>query len=411
MQRERFQAPPAVGLEKWGTYTPNLGLKVAETTYGSMNLSLYSYVRYLNQLDLAPTYTNAFGVTSNIQQRQDFQLQKVLIKFIGWVGTPKMRYYFYTWTSNSNQGQGAQVVVAGNLNYQFSKYLTFSGGIQALPGTRSLEGNWPFWLSVDSRLIADEYFRPSYTSGIWARGQITDKMRYYFMLGNNLSQLGVNAGQLPNKFSTIATAWSWMPSTGEFGAGFGDFEDHQKLATRIGAHYTHNRADKQSQPNTEGFQNTQIRLSDGSIVFTPNLFGPGVTVNQVTYNMTTIDGGIKKHGFALEGEYYMRWLTNWNGTNTQGLPNLFDKGFQMQVSKMVLPKTFQVYAGASTIWGKYGTPYDIRFGANWFPFKNRVIRWNNEMLYLFNSPVGYSAVPYPVGGKGWVYQSNWELAF
>jgi hypothetical protein len=402
---------PAEGPKKWGTYTPNLGFKVAETDYGDMSIGILSYVRYLNQLDLASTYTNAFGTTSNIQQRQDFQLQKVQIKFMGSVLSPKLRYFLYTWTSNVSQGQGAQVVVAGNLNYQFNKYFTLSGGINGLPGTRTIEGNFPFWLSVDSRLIADEYFRPSYTSGIWARGQITDKMRYHFMLGNNLSTLGVNAGQLPNKFSTIATAWVWMPSTGEFGAGFGDFEDHQKLATRIGAHYTHSRADKQSQPNTEDFQNTQIRLSDGSIVFTRNLFGPGITVNQVTYNMTSIDGGIKKHGFALEGEYYMRWLTNWSGIDTQGLPNLFDKGFQMQISQMVVPKTVQVYAGGSTIWGKYGTPYDSRIGVNWFPFKNRVMRWNNEMLYLFNSPVGYLAVPFALGGKGWVYHSNWELAF
>ena len=65
-------------------------------------------------------------------------------------------------------GLGAQVVFAGNLSYTFNDYFTLSAGIMSLPGTRSVEGNFPFWLGVDTRLIADEFFRPSYTSGVWA---------------------------------------------------------------------------------------------------------------------------------------------------------------------------------------------------------------------------------------------------
>ena len=396
--------------KKFGAYTPNYGFTVADTNYGSMNVSIFSYVRYLNQLDLNPTYTNAFGTVSNVQQRHSFQLNKVQVKFLGWVASPKLRYFLYVWTSNSNQGQGAQVVVAGNLNYDFNKHLTLSGGINALPGTRSVEGNFPFWLGEDSRLIADEFFRGSYTSGIWAKGEINWRLRYQVMLGNNLSTLGVNAGQL-NHLSTVATALVWMPSTGEFGAGFGDFENHEKVATRVGVHFSRSKEDKQSQPDTEVFDNTQIRLSDGTVIFTPNLFGPGITVNKVRYRMTSFDGGVKYHGYALEGEYFMRWLDEFEGPGTQGLPRLFDNGLQIQPSAMVVPKTLQIYLGGSQVFGKYGNPFDARIGANWFPWKNRVFRWNTEALYLYKSPVGYFAVPFSVGGKGWVFHSNVELAF
>jgi hypothetical protein len=397
---------------KFGTYTPNFGFTVADTDKGSINISIFTYARYLNQLDLAPTYTNAFGVTSKVQQRQDFQLNKVQMKFLGWLLSPKFRYFLYAWTSNSNQGQGAQVVLAGNLNYEFSKNFIFSGGITSLPGTRSVEGNFPFWLGEDTRHIADEYFRPSYTSGIFAKGEITSKMRYQAMLGNNLSTLGVNAGQLPNYFSTFSGALVWMPTTGEYGSGFGDFEQHEKLATRLAIHFTRSRESKQAQPNTEAFQNTQLRLSDGSVIFTPNLFAPGTTINDATYRMMALDGGVKLHGVELWGEYYLRWLGDFNATSTVGLPSgLFDHGFQAQVSSMVIPKTLQFYAGGSTIFGQYGTPFDSRIGVNYFPWKNRVVRWNTEALYLYRSPVGYSAVPFVVGGKGWVFHTNMELAF
>jgi hypothetical protein len=396
--------------KKWGRYTPNLGFKVVDTEHGDLSISIYTYTRYLNQRLLDATYTNAFGTTTAIQQRQDFQIQKLQFKFLGWMISKKFRYFLYAWTSNPTQGQGAQVVLAGNLGYTFNKHFTFSAGIRSLPGTRSVEGNFPFWLGVDTRLIADEFFRPSYTSGIWATGDITDKLRYQVMLGNNLSTLGVSATQLDNNFSTLVSALIWEP-LGEFGQGFGDFERHEKLAARVAGHFTRSHETAEEQPSTQTFENTQIRLADGTIIFTPNLFGPGITVNTVNTKMADFDGGLKYHGLSLDGEYFLRWLNNFTGPGTAGLPSLFDHGFQMQASAMVIPKSLQLYAGGSTVFGKFGNPYDTRVGLNWFPWKNKVVRWNNEVLYLYKSPVGYTSVPFVVGGKGPVFHSNLEMAF
>ncbi len=394
----------------YGRYTPNLGYKLANTEHGDLSVSIYTYARYLNQLGLNSNYTDAFGNVKTVQERQDFQLQKVQIKFLGWVLDPKFRYFLYTWTSNPTQGQGAQVVVAGNAGYTFNEHFTLAAGITSLPGVRSTEGNFPFWLSVDSRHIADEFFRPSYTSGVWLKGNITKTIRYQVMLGNNLSTLGVSAARLDNKFNTLSTAAVWVP-TGEYGQGWGDFENHQRATTRFGLHFTRSNENKESQPNNDTFENTQLRLSDGTVIFTPNLFGPGITIEDARYRMLSLDGGVKYRGFALEGEYYFRWLDNFRGENTQGLPRLFDRGFQLQGSAMVIPKTLQLYAGASRIEGQFGDPWDFRAGANWFPWKNKVVRWNTEWLYLRNSPVGYSSVPFVVGGRGSVFHSSLELAF
>ena len=396
--------------KSYGRYTPNFGFKVVNTEYGDLNVSIYTYARYLNQLGLNANYQDAFGTTKTVQERQDFQLQKVQIKMLGWIFDPKFRYFIYTWTSNPTQGQGAQVVVAGNLNYTFNKYVTLSAGITSLPGVRTTEGNFPFWLGVDSRHIADEFFRPSYTSGIWVKGNITDTLRYQAMLGNNMSTLGVSAARLDNGLNTVATALVWTP-TGEFGLGFGDFESHKTVATRFGAHFSRSDENRESQPNSESFENTQLRLSDGTVIFTPDLFGPGITITDARYQMFDLDAGMKYRGFSLEAEYYWRWLDNFKGPGTEGVPQLFDHGFQLQGSAMVIPKTLQLYAGASRINGQFGDPFDFRAGANWFPWKNKVVRWNTEWLYLRNSPVGYSSVPFAVGGRGNVFHSSLELAF
>ena len=395
----------------WGTYTPNLGYKVANTELGDMSISIYSYIRYLNQKNLAPTYTNYFGVSSTLQQRQDVQITKVQIKFLGWVLNPKLRYFLYAWSSNASQGLGAQVVLAGNLNFTFNKYFNLAGGITALPGTRSTEGNFPFWLGVDSRLITDEFFRPSYTSGIWARGNLTSKLSYFTMVGNNLSTLGVSAAQLDGRLNTVSSALVWQPTTGEFGTGFGDFENHQKLATRLGFHYTTSTESAQEQPGQDSFENTQIRLSDGSVVFTPNLFGPGIRVNTLRYQMSSLDGGFKYHGWAFESEGFWRWLNDFAGPGTSAIHEKYDTGYQFQLSMMPIQKKLQLYSGGSHVFGQYGNPYDARFGVNWFPYKNRVLRWNTEALYLFRSPVGYTSVPFALGSKGLVFHTTVELAF
>jgi len=43
--------------------------------------------------------------------------------------------------------------------------------------------------------------------------------------------------------------------------------------------------------------------------------------------------------------------------------------------------------------------------------KNRGLRFNAEWLHLNKCPVGYTAVPYPVGGNGDVVHTNFELNF
>jgi hypothetical protein len=395
--------------KKWGKYTPNLGFKVANTEHGDLSISIYTYVRYLNQLALSQTYINGFGQVVPVVRRQDFQLQKLQFKFLGWIMDPKFTYYLWAWTSNPTMGQGAQVVLAGHVDYKFNKYLQLGGGIYSLPGTRSVEGNFPFWLSVDTRLIGDEFFRPSYTTGINAKGDITDRLRYQAMFANNTSQLGVSSLELDNGLNTFSGALVW--ETGDFGMAWGDFDDHQKLASRLGGHFNRSHETAQSQPGVETIENTQIRLGDGTIIFTPNIFGPGITVNALDWKMACVDVGLKYRGFSFDAEYYWRWLNKFTGLNTAGLPEIRNHGFQLQASAMAIPKTLQLYSGGSMVLGNLGGGYDTRVGLNWFPWKNKVVRWNAEGLLLYRSPVGYTSVPYNVGSTGFVFHTNVEMAF
>jgi hypothetical protein len=394
-------------------YVPNIGFRLFEREKGEMYVRLMSYVRYLNQKGLDPTYTDSFGETFTVKQREDVQLNKFFLPFSGWFLTPKFRYYLYVWSSNPSQGDPAQVVGAGNLSYTFNRYVTLGGGITSLPAVRSTEGQFPYWLGVDDRLTADEFFRGSYTTGFWLKGELSTKVKYMAMLANNLSTLGVSASQLDNTLDTTSLMLQWLPTTGEFGlyGTFGDFDHHEKVATRLAGHYTHSREDKQSQPGTNGIENSQIRLTDGSVIFTPDLFGPGITVEKVTYDMVSVDAGVKYRGLSLEAEYYWRFLGDFAGTATEGIADIDDHGFQVQSSAMVVAKTLQLYLSGSAIRGLYGNSSEVRAGLNWYWVKDRGLRFNAEWLHLNKCPVGYTAVPYPVGGNGNVFHTNVEMNF
>ena len=394
-------------------HVPNAGFLLYQGDEGEIYFRLFSYVRYLNQLGIDPTYTDAFGNTKSVAQRQDVQLQKFFAPFSGWFLTPKMRYYLYVWSSNPSQGDPAQVVGGGNLTYIFNRFLNVGGGITSLPTVRSTEGQFPYWLGVDDRMIADEFFRGSYTNGVWVRGELPAKLKYMAMFATNLSILGVSAAQLDNKFDTQSYMLQWLPTTGEFGlyGTFGDYDYHQKAATRVGVHYSHSFEDKQSQPGTEGIENSQIRLTDGSVIFTPNLFGPGIAVTNVDWKMTSLDAGIKYKGIAIEAEYYRRWLSNYLGTNVGGIPDITDNGYQLQGSGMIVPKFLQAYISGSQIFGDYGDPSEVRAGASYYFMGTRGLRVNGEWIHVNKSPVGYTAYPMPVGASGNILHLNLEMNF
>jgi len=403
-QPEKVKAPD---------YIPNAGFLLYDGDKGQIYFRLFSYARYLNQRNLDESYTDAFGKTQTIQRRQDMQLAKFFAPFSGWFLTPKFRYYLYVWSSNASQGDPAQVVGAGNLSYSFNRYVTVGAGITSLPTVRSTEGQFPYWLGVDDRLIADEFFRGSYTTGVWLKGEIATKWKYQAMFANNLSTLGVSAAQLDNKFDTQSYMLQWLPTTGEFGlyGTFGDYDYHEKAATRAGVHYSHSVEEKQSQPGTNGIENSQIRLTDGSVIFTPDLFGPGITVNTVDWNMVSVDAGMKYKGVSLEGESYWRRLSNFIGSNTTGIAPIYDTGYQMQSSAMVVPNFLQPYFSWSQIYGDYAKPWEVRGGANWYFTGSRGLRLNGEYIYVHKSPVGYTAYPMPVGANGPVFHMNLEMNF
>ena len=392
-------------------HAPGKGVDLINKPDFNLNFSILVTVRYLNQKGLDDSYTDAFGRTYNVKQRQDLQFQKAILYFKGWLFDPKFRYVTYVWTANASQGLPAQVVVAGNLQYQLNKHFDLGIGIGGYPSNRTLLGSFPIWNRQDTRNIADEFLRASYSTGIWLQGEIVPQLYYKTMLGNNLSQLGIDAGQLDNNFDTWSTAVWWNSKKFPRLLPFGDFDRNNKLQGSIGLYYTRSNEDRQSQPGQEAPENTQLRLSDGTSIFALNAFNNGSVVTQARYQMASISGGIKYKGLSVDADVLMRRIDNLKASDPVPKDKFLDKGFVLQASYMLVPRTLMAYATGSRIEGQYGDPSDFTLGLNWYAFKNKSFRINPEFIHVNRSPVGYGTYPFYVGSNGSMFMFNLELYY
>jgi hypothetical protein len=366
----------------FGEFNPGRGFTVGKSELGELNLSGYMAARYLNQLPASQTATDHLGRPIQVTPRQDFQFHRVMLFSQGWLLDPKFQYMTFLWTVQDTN----QVAVGGALTYNFGKAMTLGMGWNAYPGTMSLQGSHPYWESYD-RVMADEFFRPYFSQGLFAQGKILPKLEYRWMLGNNLSNLDVPAVKL-NRDLSGGAALTWLPTTGEFGprGAFGDYEGHQNLATRFNLAYTYSPEDRQSAIGTAA-NNTTLRFSDSLNVFDTGALAPGVTVTNVHYKLLTAAAGIKYHGLWIQGEGYGRLLDHFVANGPLPLREVKDYGFYVQAAYMIVPKRVELYGGTSYIFGQFGTPKEFLVGNNYYPWNTRNIRLNTQVIYADHSPV------------------------
>lgn len=367
----------------FGEFNPGRGFTVGRGEYGELNLSGYMAARFLDQMPGQQTAFDHLDRQIEVAPRKDFQFHRVMLFSQGWLFSPKFQYSTFLWTVQDTN----QVAVGGALYYSFGKIMTLGLGWNAYPGTQSLQGSHPYWESYD-RVMADEFFRPYFSQGVFAKGNLLPKLEYRWMFGNNNSNLDVPAVKLDRNLSAGA-ALTWYPTTGEFGprGAFGDFENHQNLATRFNLAYTYSPEDRQAALGTSSGINTTLRLSDSLNVFDTGAIAPGVTIERTHYQMVSAAAGFKYHGLWIQSEGYGRLLDHFIADGKLPVSEVRDSGFYVQLAEMIVPKRFELYGGTSYIFGQYGNSKEFIVGTNYYPWDTRNIRLNTQLLSVDHSPV------------------------
>ncbi len=384
----------------YGDFTPGAGFELAHGKQGSVNFSVYALMRYVNQEADSRTFTDHLGRERTIDPRKDIQFHRSLLYFNGWAFNPKFTWQVNTWSVMST----GQILLIGSLGYRFNKHFKLSGGVNALPTTRSLQGSHPLWQAND-RVMADEYFRAGFSGGIWATGEVVPRLHYTVTVTNNLSQLGITASQLTRDLGK-GFSLLYMPTTGEFGprGAYGDWEWHEKLATRFGGGYGHSREDRfNTDYTTVGSSNTQVKISDSQNLFDVGALADSVTVQSADWQQFAIDGGFKYHGLFMHVEYFQRLLNNFDANGTVPDKEINENGYMVQVSGFPVKQKLELYGFHSYINGKWNTCSEIGGGLNFYPFATRYFRVNGHVINVENAGPNSTFGFYVGGMDGMIY--------
>lgn len=388
-----------------GEFTPGRGFQLVKNDFASLNISLYAQARWLNQIARDSLWTDHQGRDLVFNGRNDIYFHRAMIWFTGYITSPKLTYMATVWTVTTTQ----QTLVYGNMKYAFSKRLSLGIGIVPNACIRTLVGPFPFFSSTD-RTMAEDALRGGFTNGVFATGEALPKLQYMLAVGNNLSILGVKAANLKRHFSKSGTL-VWYPTTGEFGprGGNGDFEHHEKLATRFGISYCHSRENRFNNVGTPSPDNTQVRLSDGLLFFEKDAFISGLTVVEANYDQTSVDLGLKYKGLALHTEFYYRTLSKIDAVDENGFAQeitgpdevITDKGYTLQALYMLVPRKVCVYAIHSMLIDEYKrNPYEFGGGLNLYFTQSRSWRINVQATHIEKGASGGTFGLYTAGQTG-----------
>src|SRR3954463_15865131 len=375
-----------------------------------LKFNVNTQLRYLNTLDSNRTFTDHLGVIRDVHARNDITVNRAMFILGGYIFDKRAQYSFTVWTSAG----AASIVVAGNIGWRFSKAFTLTGGYTGVPGSRSLVATFPFFTSTD-RSMADNFFRPGFTQGAWANGELIKGLNYLAFVGNGLNTLSITANKIDTNLLVSGSLW-WEPlapysEPGKSRQMYDDYFASKSTRIRIGTSVTRSREDRFSETDQSSPDNTSIYNSDGVLAFAAGAFAPGVTVQQATYKMWALDAGLKKNGFSVNGQYYFRWLNDFDADGPLPLASTFDHGFELSAGQFIVPKTLVLYARGSKVFGQFRSPYEYAGGLKWYFLPTERVWLTGELMRVHDAPYGGAFTPYTAGMNGWVPMVQTILAF
>ena len=224
--------------------------------------------------------------------------------------------------------------------------------------------------------MADNFFRPGFSQGVWANGELAKGLYYIAMVGNGLNQLNISANKIDTNLMLSGSVW-WEPlgAYGEPGKSrhmYDDYFAQKKIRIRIGTGFTRSREDRFSNLDVSNPDNTALYNSDGVLTFSTGAFAPGVTVDKALMRSWAIDGGIKWNAAAVNGQYFTRWVNEFEATGPLPLSSMCDHGGELGASYFVIPKKLALYGRGSKVFGRVNNSGSTPVAPNGISFQPSV---------------------------------------
>jgi hypothetical protein len=368
-----------------------------------LKLNHVSQFKYTNTKNVDDTWVDHLGNEQVVLKRNDIQLTRDVFYFTGFAFDRNLDFNVIVYTSSATLSATA----AGYVGYVFHPAFALRAGFFSLPSLRAMTGTYPYFHGTD-RSMAVNYMRPGFTQGVWANGEAVPGLNYIAMIGNSLNTLDISATRIDTEFAYSLSVWYDL---NEFGHPWNDWEDHSKVALRLGSAGTYAREDRISDLSTASPENNSIFVSDGNLLFATGALAADVTLQVASYYLWAIDAGLKFQGFAINAEFYQRWLRSFEADGELPLDSMHDWGFEASAGYFVLRQLLELYGRASYVHGPFGTGIEGGGGLSFYPFPTRGIWINVEAMGIEDSPYGSVLYVYSAGQSGFLLQSQLLIRF
>jgi len=353
----------------------------------------------------ADSWTDNAGVTRPIRNRNAFDIERARLTLSGHAFDPRLSF-FLQMDGDTDDGHAVDF-----FDYWWAWQLTDRFQIQM--GKRKVSTSRQWLLGARQtrfidRPMANDFFRPDRTVGIFGVGQFADHGHYEVMVGN-----GYRTANLPNsvtdsRFTFAAT--SYLDGNGDFGPEITDFESSSSLRWRLGHSFVYS----PQVGNESGIDLNEtdfLRLSDGTRLTQTGSLAPGTTVSEFDLWFYGVDLAWKYRGWSAISEVFLRRIDEISADGPLPTTDIFQHGFYVEGGRFVVPKTLDLNARYSLVDGDFGSAGELAVGFNWYPLATPTIKCSFDVTHLDASPLQNQTSDILVGDDGVLFRSQFQAEF
>jgi len=127
--------------------------------------------------------------------------------------------------------------------------------------------------------------------------------------------------------------------------------------------------------------------------------------------MWAADAGIKWNGLAVNAQYFVRWLNDFEADGPVPIASTLDHGAELSAGYFIAPKEWMIYGRGSWVRGEFGDSYEYGGGIKWHFLPTERLWLNGEVFKVHKAPYSGAFTPYTTGMTGWVPMLQTVLAF
>lgn len=351
------------------------------------------------------SWTDNAGVTRPVRNRNAFDIERGRLIFSGYAVDKRLTYFLQL---DGDTDGGHEVDF-----FDYWWAWEFSDRFQVQMGKRKVPASRQWLLTARrtrfvDRPMANDFFRPDRTVGVFGVGRIAESGHYEVMVGN-----GYNTANIPNAGTddrlTFA-ADNYFDPLGGFGSQIVDYDWTCRPLVRIGHSfvYSPNAADSLGVPLPE---TDFIRLTDGTRLTQTGALAPGVTVSEFDIVFYGVDAAVKWRGWSMNAEVFLRWIEDIRGNGAIPVTELFQRGYYVEGGRFIVPKKFDVNFRYSQISGLFGDASEYAAGFNWYPLESHKVKISFDVTQLDRSPLNNTTSDILVGDDGTLFRTQFQAEF